>query len=128
MADARTDRTDGALILPTRAALRTHVRRMMQGTLTLFGIGPAAQVLFAPVLIIGESKTVDQLDGLRRMAIFNHWLFEFADLPIEQKRAIARARAEELSGQAAAAAAAIAGNWTMRSSGTPATECWRGFR
>jgi hypothetical protein len=82
---------------------------MMRGALNMYGIGPAAQVVFSPVLAMAETKTVDQLDRLRGAAMFNHWLFEHADLPAEQKREIAAAKLEEWGGNVESAAQSVVG-------------------
>ncbi len=107
--DAMSDQHRTALIIPTRACLRTNIRKAMRSALKLYGIGPVAQVVFAPVLAIAEGKAVDRLDRLREVALFNHWLFEHADLPIERKREIARTKLEEWGGSVEAAAVSIVG-------------------
>ena len=107
--DGPSNQMGGALVLPTRACLRTNVRRMMQGALELYGIGPVAQVMFAPIMAMAETKAVDRLDRLRDAALFNHWLFKHADLPIERKQEIAAAKLESWGEGAEAAAASIVG-------------------
>jgi hypothetical protein len=103
------DQTCGAVILPTRACLRTHARRTMQGALKMYGIGPVAQALFAPVLVMAEAKMVDRLDRLRDAVLCEHWLFEHADLPPSKKREIASAWRERWGGRAEEAAMSVAG-------------------
>lgn len=105
--DGLFDEQRGAVILPTRDCLRTHARRTMQAALNQYGIGPVAQVIFAPVLVVAEAETVDGLDRLRDAALFNYWLFEYADLPLERKREIASAELERWGGTIEAAAAEV---------------------
>lgn len=106
--DGPGEQACGAVILPTRACLRKHVQLTMRGALKMYGIGPVAQVLFAPVLAMAETKMVDQLDRLRDAALFNHWLFEHADLPVEKKREIASAWLERWGGSVEEAALSVA--------------------
>ena len=74
----------------------------------MYAIGPVAQVLFAPVLVMAEAKMVERVDCLRDAALFNHWLFEHADLPIEKKREIASAWLERWGSSVEAAALSVA--------------------
>ncbi len=106
--DGPSARECGAVILPTLACLRAQVRRMMRDALKMYGIGPVAQMVFAPVLAMVEAKTVDRLDRLREAALFEHWLFEHADVAPEQKYAIASERRERWGGSVEAAAASVA--------------------
>ena len=105
----RSQTAGSALVLPTRACLRSHLHRTTEGVLKLYGIGPVAQAVFAPALAITESKAVDRLDRLRALALFKYWLFEHAELSIEQKRGIAAARIEDWGGSVEVVAASAAG-------------------
>lgn len=86
----------GAVILPTRACLRENARRVVKDALKQFGIGPVAQVLFAPILAMAEARMVDHVARLRDAALFNYWLFEHADLAWAEKRKIASDYLERL--------------------------------
>lgn len=92
------ENVDGVLILSTRAALGAHVHRLVGSACKLYGIGPVARVLGAPLIAIVEAKTVGVLAKARDVALIEHWVFGHAGLSREKKREIAAAYRERLLG------------------------------
>ncbi|MFQ5492140.1 MAG: hypothetical protein ACE5GE_15600 [Phycisphaerae bacterium] len=106
--EALAANVDEVLILPTRACLREGVRRVMKDALKQYGIGPVAQLFFAPILVLVETQTVDKVARLRDAALFNHWLFQHDDLAWAEKRKIASAYLERWGHAVEADAAVVA--------------------
>lgn len=99
---------DLAIIIPTSACLRHNTGRLVHDALKMYGIGPVAQVLLAPVVALAKSKVVRQMSALREAALYNYWLFENPDLTETEKRKLAAAYLERWVGDVEASAAGVA--------------------
>lgn len=73
--DAVIENTDAALIVPTRALIDRNTHRLIRGALEKQGVGPVAQVAFAPLLALVEAKSADLVALSRDVAVYEYWVF-----------------------------------------------------